>query len=698
MNARFDAVRRIAKRKSSISEASQIKHSVQFASRVFHRGLIENLPKEIAKNWLASIDGRTKLDPAHASVIAEALKSWAIQHGATHFTHWFQPLASSIGEKQVSFLSWASNGTVLEKFGAQELLRAEPEPSFFLTEGLGCAYAARGYAVWDPTFFPFLWEGGSGLTLCIGAVFLSFKGEALDHKIPLMRSEEKLNQAALKLCKLTGTEANRVFSTLAVEQEYFLIDRSLYLLRPDLLLAGRTVFGAKPPKGQELKDQHFASAKDRAAAFMQDFERMALQIGIPVKTRYSEVAPAQYEVASLFEKASCAIDHNLLLMELMKNCAVKHDLACLFHEKPFMGFNGSAKHNSWSMETDTGFNLLEPQKNGLLFLTLLTAILRAVDEHEALLKASIASAGNDHRLASLEELPINLSVYLGEPLEKIIGQIIHGQKLQTSFESIDLGAMALDGHENDFFDRARTSFFVFSGNKLGFRAVGASAHCAVSMTVINAIVADSLELILDEISSVVGDRKVSRDELFGKALPVLQKHLKASQKAALSGNSCSMGMGKEVLERELPNTRKTHHCISEFLEKKSLAVFEGVLTEEELRIRTEILIEQYCKIMHIDVALMIELFQTQILPAAQKDMKERKIDEPLIAKAISVNEELKKLLSQMVDMGWEAKGKVYAELVGPKMEELRLAVDQLEMVVDNSLWPLPKYRELLFLI
>lgn len=698
MNERITALRNIGKRTRSIPEAKQIKHSAQFGSRVFHRGLIEQLPKDAAQNWIDVLDGKGKFDPEYADCIADALRSWAMKHGATHFTHWFQPLTNASAEKHDSFLSWGPNGTVLEKFRGKELLRGEPDASSFPSGGLRATHEARGYTAWDPTVFPFLWEGGDGVTLCIPTVFFSWKGEALDHKIPLMRSEEKLNKAALKLCKLTGANAARVFSTLGAEQEYFAIDRSLYLLRPDLVLAGRTVFGAKSPKGQELEDHYFGSVKDRVMAFMREFEGAALEIGIPVKTRHNEVAPAQHEVAPLYERASLAIDHNVLLMELMRSYALKHDLACLFHEKPFMGINGSGKHNNWSIATDTGLNLLDPQENSLLFLTLLTAVLRAVHEHAALLRASIASAGNDHRLGGSEAPPTILSVYLGEALEKIVEEIIQGKKGEMSLRSIDLGLMAMPRHEADSSDRNRTSFFAFTGNKFEFRAVGASAHCALPITVINAIVADSLELILDEIYAAVGDRELSKEELLIAALPVLRKHLKTAHKVAFSGNNYSNEWEKEAAERGLPNIRKSFHAFSQFIEKKNMAVFKEILSEEELHSRYEIFVEQYCKTMQIETALMIEIFQTQVLPAAQKDMKERGIDEPLIGKAIASAGELKKLLSQMSDMGWEAKGKVFCELIAPKMAELRLLVDQLEMVVDNALWPLPKYRELLFIL
>ncbi len=672
MTARLEAIRNIGKRSRSLPESGQIKHSSQFGTRVFHRGLIEELPKSIAQNWLDVLDGKGKFDPIHADAVADALRDWAMKQGATHYTHWFQPLTHASAEKHDSFLSVGPNGAFVEKFRGKELLRGEPDASSFPSGGLRSTHEARGYTAWDPTVFPFLWEGGDGLTLCIPSFFFSWKGEPLDHKIPLLRSEDKLNKAALKLLSLCGIPSERVFSTLGAEQEYFAIDRSLFLLRPDLLLCGRTVFGAKSPKGQELEDHYFGSVKDRVMAYMREFEDAALRLGIPVKTRHNEVAPAQHEVAPLFERAVLGVDHNILLMELMRGIALKHNLACLMHEKPFMGINGSGKHNNWSVATDTGLNLLDPQENSLVFITLLTAIIRAVYEHAALLRASIASAGNDHRLGGNEAPPTILSIYLGEALQKIVERILHGKKGETTLRTIDLGLMAVPRHEADPSDRNRTSFFAFTGNKFEFRAVGASANCAWPITVINAIVADSLELILDEVASEIGDRTLSGEALFEAALPVLQKHLKGSQKILFSGNGYSIEWEKEALERGLPNIRKSFHAFDQFIQKKSIRIFEG--------------------------DLMIDLFQTQILPAAQKDMILRGVEEPLIGQAIRAAGEIKKMQSQLLDMGWEAKGKIYCELIAPKMGELRFFVDQLEMVVDNAMWPLPKYRELLFLV
>jgi glutamine synthetase len=698
MSARLDAVRSVGKRSRKVPESDQICHSAQFGGRVFHRGLIETLPKKAAQNWLDVLDAKDKLDPENAETIADALKTWAMEHGATHFAHWFQPLTNASAEKHDSFLSWSPQGAVLERFRGKELLRGEPDASSFPSGGLRATHAARGYTIWDPTSYPFLWEGGDGLTLCIPSLFFSWKGEALDHKIPLLRSEDKLNQIALKLLRLCGVAASRVYSTLGAEQEYFAIDRSLFLLRPDLLLAGRTVFGAKSPKGQELEDHYFGPVKDRVMAYMREFEEAAIRLGIPLKTRHNEVAPAQHEVAPLFERGALAADHNILLMELMRQVALKHDLACLLHEKPFKGINGSGKHCNWSLATDTGLNLFDPQENSLVFVTMLTATLRAVHEHAALLRASIASAGNDHRLGGSEAPPTILSIYLGEALEQFVHSLIHDTKNEGRRKAIDLGLSAIPRHEIDPSDRNRTSFFAFTGNKFEFRAVGSSAHPALPVAMLNAIVADSLQLILDEIADVLKDRKLTGDALFAAALPVLRKHLKAAEPILFGGNNYSPEWEKEAEKRGLPNIRKSFPAMSAFVDKKTAQVFSGILTEEELHSRYEVMVEQYAKAMRIEANLMLELFYTSILPAAQKDMLLRGIEEPLIREASRAAEELQKGVEQTHDLGWEAKAKVFCELLAPKMAELREKVDQLEQRVDNALWPLPKYRELLFLI
>ena len=720
MSTRAEIIRTIGKRTRKLEE--QPAHSIQFASKVFSERLMEQaLPKKVFQNLALAIEGKEKLDLANADSIAAAMKDWAIKEGATHFTHWFQPLTGASAEKHDSFLNWSGKGIVIESFRGKDLLRGEPDASSFPSGGLRATHQARGYTIWDPASPPFLWRGGDGVTLCIPSLFFSWTGLALDHKIPLLRSDEKINSSVQRLLKLCEIPAGRVFSTLGPEQEYFIIDRNLHLLRPDLLLAGRTVYGVSPPKGQELEDHYFGPVKDRVMAYMREFEEEAVRLGIPIKTRHNEVAPAQHEIAPLFERAASAVDHNLLLMELMRQTALEHDLACLMHEKPFAGLNGSGKHNNWSLATDTGLNLLDPRENSFLFLSLLTAILRAVHDHAGLMRASIGSSGNDHRLGGSEAPPTILSVYLGERLEKIVDYLVEEKPAPESlFRQIDLGLAHVPLHEADASDRNRTSFFAFTGNKFEFRAVGASAHCAFPVTVINAIVADSLHLILDEIESLVKDRKLTQEELVIEALPCLRKHLRASKSVLFSGNAYTSEWEREAQQRGLPNIRKSFHSFAQVIDKRSQRVFEGILSEEELHSRYEVLIERYAKSMEIEANLMIEIFRTQILPAALRDQKRRtqsmknlsdlgisptphllesvKRFALRLETAIAAVDEIEKVREQSADFGWEAKGKTYCEVLGPKMELARSAVDRLESLVDDALWPLPKYREMLFIV
>jgi glutamine synthetase len=720
MNMRLETVGTIGKRTRKLEEMSP--HSLQFGSKVFSQRLMEQaLPKKVFQHLVLVGEGKEKLDPVHADLIAAALKDWAIKEGATHFTHWFQPLTGAGAEKHDSFLSWNGKETVIESFRGKDLLRGEPDASSFPSGGLRATHQARGYTVWDPASSPFLWKGGDGITLCIPSLFFSWTGLALDHKIPLLRSDEKINASVARLLKLCEIPGGRVFSTLGAEQEYFAIDRALYLMRPDLLLAGRTVYGARPPKGQELEDHYFGPVKDRVMAFMREFEEEAVRLGIPVKTRHNEVAPAQHEIAPLFEPAAAAVDHNLLLMELMRQIALEHDLACLLHEKPFAGLNGSGKHNNWSLATDTGLNLLDPRENNLLFLTLLTAILRAVHDHAGLMRASIGSAGNDHRLGGSEAPPTILSVYLGEKLEKLVDSLVEERPLSEEMvRQIDLGLSHVPLHEADASDRNRTSFFAFTGNKFEFRAVGASAHCAFPLAVINAIVADSLHLILDEIEDRVKGRKLSQGDLLKEALPCLRKHLRASKAVLFSGNAYTAEWEKEAQQRGLPNIRKSFHSFAQIIDKRTQRVFTGILSEEELHSRYEVLIERYAKTMQIEASLMVELFRTQILPSALIDQKRRtqalinqadlgvsptphllrsvKSFAESLENAVQAVDEIEKVQVQTADFGWEAKAKAYSEILGPKMEAARAAVDHLETIVDNALWPLPKYREMLFIV
>lgn len=665
-------------------------------------------------------ENKERFDMAYADEIAEALKTWAVDSGATHFTHWFQPLTNVSAEKHDSFLCWGPSDTIIEHFRGKELMYAEPDASSFPSGGLRATHEARGYVAWDILNDPFLWENAEGLTLCIPAIFYSWAGDSLDYKIPLFRSDQKIQAAVLRLLELAEVDAKFAFSTLGVEQEYFLVEKHLFDERPDLMFTGRTVFGAKPAKGQELEDHYFGAVKHRVMAFMQEFEAKALSLGIPVKTRHNEVAPSQYEIAPIFEKSSIACDHNLLLMEIMRQVAEKHSLACLLHEKPFAALNGSGKHNNWSIGTDTGLNLLDPKGDPFVFLTMVTAVLRAVHRHSALLRASIGSAGNDHRLGGSEAPPSILSVFLGETLEKYIQDVIHNQKVQSPEEHrIDLGIQWIPIHNADPTDRNRTSFFAFTGNKFEFRAVGASASCAFPIFILNAIVADSLNLILDEIKDHLGDKKINKEKLFEESLVVLRKHLKEAIPVVFNGNNYSEEWHLEAEKRGLPNIRNSLKAFSHLINKQSVRVLENILSEREIESRYEILVEQYAKTMNIETNVMIELFQTKILPSVMNDLKNRfsslkkgdsvgiqsenqkkaaaQLSRCLDEAILEVNE-LIDMQQKAADLGWEAKATAFAELVGPKMGICRKKIDALEKLTDRDLWPLPTYQDMLFSI
>lgn len=700
-----------------------------FGSKVFNRQVMHQmLPKEVYQNVIDAMESRGAIRPEFADAIALAMKEWAINHGATHYTHWFQPLTGASAEKHDAFLDWGDGDTVIDEFSGKQLIQGEPDASSFPSGGLRSTYEARGYTGWDPTSPVFLLEAGDGVTLCIPSVFFSWTGEVLDAKIPLLRSDKKLNAAVLRLLHLTGIQAERVYSTLGLEQEYFVIDRSLRNERPDLLLLGKTVYGALPSKGQELQDHYLGAVKDRILAFMRDFENEALKLGIPVKTRHNEVAPAQHEVAPIYENASRAVDHNILLMELMRHVAVKHGLACLLHEKPFQGLNGSGKHCNWSVSTDTGINLLDPSDapgNNFHFLVLLTAILHAVHKHSALLRAAIGSASNDYRLGGHEAPPAIISVYLGEELETILGNIERlgshdGARLKTTF---DLGLLNIASIRKDTTDRNRTSPFAFTGNKFEFRAVGSSANPALPATVLNAIVAESVTSMVDEIEKLRGKKGAATNkELIEFALPVIRKYIKQSKPIRFSGDNYTAAWKKEAATRKLPILERTPEALQALISEPTLKAFTGILTAQELKSRYEIAQENYIHVMNIEINLMLELFQTQVLPAAIRYQKtwaksiaecrallkkqtasasqfrEFKELNALIEKSIDQSKALQKARSAKVKGGLDKQAKYYATAVVQKMEKLRQSVDMLETLVDDALWPLPKYRELLFLI
>lgn len=728
MNPRYNALTVSAKRnRPKISEEQSVNTSAHFGIHVFNRSTMQKmLPREVYKNVLNAIDGREKIKREYADAIAVAMKEWAISHGATHYSHWFQPLTGATAEKHDAFIDWIATDQVIEKFNGKQLIQGEPDASSFPSGGLRSTYEARGYTGWDPTSPAFVWNGGDGVTLCIPSVFFSWTGDALDSKIPLLRSDALINEAALRLLRWSGIEASHVYSTLGCEQEYFVVDRAWRNLRPDLIMAGRTVFGAPSPKGQELQDHYFGAVKDRILYFMRDFELTALKLGIPVKTRHNEVAPAQHEVAPVYERSSVAVDHNILLMELMRQTAVKHDLSCLLHEKPFHGINGSGKHCNWSLSTDTGINLLDPSdtpESNVHFLILLTAILHAVHEHSTLLRASIGSAANDFRLGGHEAPPAIMSVYLGEALEEVVENLT-AKGSHTSPQSkkeYDLGTKLVAGVTRDNTDRNRTSPFAFTGNKFEFRAVGASSSPAFPVTVLNVIVAESLNRILDEIEAKLPSKGKTTENLMEAALPVLRKFLKASRNILFSGDNYSEEWMQEAQKRNLPILKKSVDAFEALVSDKTMTAFKGILTPEELNSRHAILSEGYSHTVNIEMKLMIDIFRTQILPAALKQQHEMASSIQAYAgamgttQAISRQKAMLEEFSALVEKGIEtckdlellrehaekiddvqAQSKSFCKQVMPKGEELRAIVDSLESHVADGLWPLPKYRELLF--
>lgn len=727
MKTRFKALQESGKRQRKSSPLKQINYPANFGQLVFTREKMrEVLPQNVYQNIVDAMEGRDRIKEKFADEIAIAMKEWALEQGASHYTHWFQPLTGSTAEKHDSFLDFGELGEVIDKFTGQQLVQGEPDASSFPSGGLRSTYEARGYTGWDPSSPVFLWQGGDGLTLCIPSVFFSYTGNVLDNKIPLLRSDQVINKAVLRLLELTGIEAKQVFSTLGLEQEYFVIDRALRNLRPDIVIQGRTVQGAPPPKGQEMQDHYFGSVKDRILAYMQDFEEAALKLGIPLKTRHNEVAPAQHEVAHLFEKSSSAVDHNILLMELMRQIAIKHDLSCLLHEKPFANLNGSGKHSNWSLMTNTSINLLDPTdtpENNLHFLVILTAILNAVYRHAKLLRASIGSASNDCRLGGHEAPPAIMSIYLGDELEKLLDEIEeHGAASASAKKgTYDLGLSLIPDLTRDNTDRNRTSPFAFTGNKFEFRSLGSSASPAFSAAVLNAIVADSLHEMIDEIEEgLAGDR--SKEALFNAVIPVVQKFLRGSKPIRYSGDNYSHDWIEEAAKRGLPNLPKCIDAFSVLTADSTIRAFKDVLSETELSSRYEVELESYSIQINIQANLLAEIFRTQILPAAvdyqhalsssisgARHTLGQQGSAPQQSKLLAeigalIEEGLEAviLLEEKRDLALEEpleqRARSYCFDVLQQCERLRLVADKLEILIDDDKWPLPKYRELLFMV
>lgn len=668
------------------------------------------LSKPVFKKLRRTIEGLEPFDPTIADAVAQGVKEWAMAHGATHYTHWFVPLTGSTAEKHDSFLNPAGEAATISEFSGKLLIQGEPDASSFPSGGIRATFEARGYTAWDVTSPIFLQVEPNGVTLTIPTAFVSYTGEALDQKIPLLRSQEALGKQALRILKWFGNDTTtKVFTTIGPEQEYFLVDRRLAELRPDLVLTGRTLFGAPSPKGQELEDQYFGAIRERILAFMMDLDRELWRIGIPAKTRHNEVAPAQFELAPVFESTTVGSDHNMLVMSVIKKLAAQHGLAALLHEKPFKGVNGSGKHNNWSMATNDGENLLEPGKNphaNAQFLAFLAATIRAVDTHADLLRATVADAGNDHRLGANEAPPAIVSIFLGAQLEDVVKQLETGAASSSKKGGeLELGVTSLPVLPKDATDRNRTSPFAFTGNKFEFRAVGSSAPIYWPQTVLNTIVAESLESLADSLEKLkAGD--------FAGLTKILSGIIKEHKKVLFSGNGYSDEWHAEAEKRGLPNNKSTVEALAALETPKAKALFAkaGVLTERELEARAEINWERYVKVQNIEANAALDIAKTLILPAVAKAIAElggasaskgiAKITAKIATLADSLVEKTEALeKAQIAAVGKDAlidQAKAFKSAVIPAQEALREVVDELETLVSDDLWPLPKYRELLF--
>jgi glutamine synthetase len=686
------------------------------------------LSDEAYKSLVVSVKGGKRIDRSMASQIASGIRQWAETKGVTHYTHWFQPLTGTTAEKHDSFFTLKSDGTAIEEFDGAALIQQEPDASSFPSGGLRATFEARGYTAWDPSSPAFIMEIGNGKTLCIPTVFVSYTGELLDYKGPVLKALEAVNKAALDVCHYFDKNVTKVTPTLGWEQEYFVVDEALFNARPDLVLSGRTVFGHSPAKGQQLEDHYFGSIPERVYAFMRDFENESYKLGIPLRTRHNEVAPAQFECAPIFEEVAVAIDHNSLLMDVMDRVARRHKLRVLLHEKPFAGINGSGKHNNWSLATDTGVNLLAPgktPKTNLMFLTFFTNVIRAVDQYADILRASIASAGNDHRLGANEAPPAIISVFVGKYLFEVLEAV--EKRVTDKFDEQDEAILKLDLHKSipelllDNTDRNRTSPFAFTGNKFEFRAVGSSANCSNAMTVLNAIMAQTLITFKSEVDALIekGDKKEIA------IMHVLQRYVAESKKVLFEGDGYSEAWAKEAEKRGLPNVKTTPLALDAMVTKKSKELFEniGVFTHAELEARHEIELENYIKKVQIEGRIMGELCTSHILPAAIryqnilisniKGLKEIGISADSYANQLQILEKISvhinkvsDLVEQMIEArkkannltDTRAKAIAYCDDVkGVYFDAIRYHVDKLELLVDDASWYLPKYRELLFL-
>ncbi len=732
--ARFESIREVQSRSSRKIDPPRDEHGKRlpvsefFGINTFDISLMkEKLPKEVFQKLRQTIDLGKKLDSDVANTVANAAKEWAIGKGCTHFCHWFQPQTGNTAEKHDAFLTFDDHGHPVEKFSGAQLIQSEPDASSFPSGGMRTTFEARGYTAWDPSSPMFIMESTGTKTLCIPSVFISYHGDALDEKTGLLRSMEAISKVTCELLSLTGlTGVNRVVPTLGAEQEYFLIDRSFYSLRPDLIMTGRTLLGGQPPKGQQLEDHYFGAIPTRALAYMAEVDHELFKLGVPSKTRHNEVAPNQFELAPIFEEANVSTDHNQLTMEVLRKVAQRHNFAVLLHEKPFAGVNGSGKHNNWSLmvtasgEDLNGMNLLEPGKTphqNLRFLLILSSILKGVYKHSGLLRAAIASSGNDHRLGANEAPPAIMSVFLGDTLNKILNEIDKGTLAEKGAEQavIKLGVSQIPEVAKDNTDRNRTSPFAFTGNKFEFRAVGSSASTAFPITVLNAAVAEGMSEVVALLKEALQSGKKNEEAI----METVRKVVRETEKVRFEGNGYSEDWVKEAARRGLPNLRKTPEALAQLGESKVTEVFSkfGIFSHAEIQSRMHIRLERYVKNLQIEVETLRSMIDTQILPACYaysgdlatsvKANADAGVSAPQKETLMKLNGLLTSLHAKRKEfeavhqktegtVGDEEKAKLYAGDVSTAMTDVRSVVDELESMVGDDYWPLPKYREMLF--
>lgn len=728
MSLRFNAIRELSG-KGDVQVAGSTKITGIFGTNVFTlKTAREFLSDEAYKSLASSVKASQKIDRSMANQIANGVRAWAETKGVTHYTHWFQPLTGTTAEKHDSFFTLKSDGTPIEQFDGDALIQQEPDASSFPSGGLRATFEARGYTAWDPSSPAFIMEIGSGKTLCIPTIFVSYTGESLDYKAPLLKAIETLNKAAVDVCHYFDKNVSKVTPTLGWEQEYFLVDENMFNARPDLVMTGRTVFGQSSAKNQQLEDHYFGSIPERFYAYMRDFEAESYKLGIPLRTRHNEVAPAQFECAPIFEEVSVAVDHNSLLMDVMDRVARRHQLRVLMHEKPFAGINGSGKHNNWSMATDTGVNLLAPgktPKTNLMFLAFFVNTIKAVHDYADILRASIASAPNDHRLGANEAPPAIISVFIGQYLSKVLNDV--KERVSDKMDEADESSLKIDIHRSipellmDNTDRNRTSPFAFTGNKFEFRAVGSSANCANPMTVLNTIMADTLKRFKKEVDTLI--EKGEKKEI--AIMHVIRQYIVDSERILFEGDGYSDAWEQEAAKRGLENVKTTPRALDAMVTEKSKKLFKDhhIYTHEELEARHEIELEKYIKKVQIESRIIGELAHSHIIPAALRyqsrltenirGLKEAGLSETaystqrvFLTKLSEHVNRVSQLVDQMIEArkacnqlsDTRAKAIAYQETVKDAyFDQIRYHVDKLELIVDDREWDLPKYREMLFL-